>query len=970
MKNHIFIILSLLCWISLSSQDISIDTTTKNYIQLNENSYADNPFKLDAPTSHNRSRLFEILRGKVSGLEINASSGGPGSSISGVFRGYNSIINNNSPLIILDGMIISNDEFNSSLGGVDQTNRAIDINSNDIASFTVLKGSVGAAKYGIRGSNGVIELTTKSINQEGLSINYSTSLAVSKTNKLIALQDQYAQGINNAYYGPETKQGFSWGPPISELEYDGDNTYLFSNKGRLVPNGQGIGQAAEAFDPYLFLNSAISHDHNLSIGKRSNSYAFRISGGANYSNGVIPTTFYNRHSISANLMAKPINKLTVNAGVRYVSSSAYKNIKGSSTNGIMLGLTRTSPSFDNTNGLSPTEALNNESAYILSDGSQRSYRHGVYDNPYWSINKNPNNNNTSRIIGNVAASYKINEQYKITYFTGIDKFSEDQIGGISPQTGFFNPGSAYSNNRAFSSTYQKATIETTFNPNEKLAINAEIGSDFYIEKTNDDLQNGFGIDQGLPIDITNTNSIDFLKNYSRKATFGTYINSQFVWNNFIDFQIVGRYDKSSALGKNADDIFSYGLNANFDILKIGLDPNQYSPKDDKLYFSLGVGRTGNDIPGSINRRTLQPLQISGDGFVSFTTINNLMEINNFAINHDLSAEITDAIEVGFKTVNLENRLILSAKIFYEKTSDVIRIANIDNTSGYDFMLFNDYAISNKGFEIDLWGKLISSTDFDWTISANLSKNNSKILSSKSEDSSVTLDGFSSVNTSIIVEEPYGVLTGSSFSRDIEGNLILASDGLPFININNAVIGNPIPEFLLNITNEITIKDKLTFSGLIDIRSGGDVWCGTCGVLDYFGRTELAANERDQEVVFEGVNQAGQPNTVPANLADSNEAYNNYYRVRYGFGGISEMNIYDASWIRLREINVSYEVLTHTDKFIKSIKLGVFAHNLLLISDYPGIDPETNVSGTSNGRGIDYFNNPNTKSFGFTINASF
>jgi hypothetical protein len=207
---------------------------------------------------------------------------------------------------------------------------------------------------------------------------------------------------------------------------------------------------------------------------------------------------------------------------------------------------------------------------------------------------------------------------------------------------------------------------------------------------------------------------------------------------------------------------------------------------------------------------------------------------------------------------------------------------------------------------------------------------------------------------------------------------VGSDGYPLVDPTRQALGDPNPDWTLGFNNTFSFGN-FSVGALFDIRSGGDVWCGTCGIMNYFGTSKQSADERDDVVVFEGVQNVGtdsepiyETNETAVALADPNAGLGSYYRVRYGFGGITEMNIYEASWVRLRNVSLGYTLPSEMFKnsFIGGIDVTVSARNLWLSTDYPGVDPETNLTGASNGYGLDYFNMPNTKSYSATVKMSF
>ena len=208
-------------------------------------------------------------------------------------------------------------------------------------------------------------------------------------------------------------------------------------------------------------------------------------------------------------------------------------------------------------------------------------------------------------------------------------------------------------------------------------------------------------------------------------------------------------------------------------------------------------------------------------------------------------------------------------------------------------------------------------------------------------------------------------------RNDEGDLVINANGFPDPDPQQGVVGDPIPDWIAGIGNTFRYKD-FSLSVLFDIREGGDVWCGTCGILDFFGTSDRTL-AREDVVVFPGVIRGtNTPNTQAVQLYDVSQGDNSNYWRRYGFGGLSESSIYDASWVRLREVTLKYSLPRKLmrNTFLEDVSVSLFGRNLWLSTDYPGIDPETNLTGDSNGIGLDYFNQPNTKSYGLNFSLTF
>ena len=306
--------------------------------------------------------MVTALAGKVAGVQVISSAGSPGASANIRIRGSTSIGRSNSPLFVVDGVPIDNTESGNGVAGVDQSNRAIDINPNDIQDLTVLKGPAATALYGIRAANGAIIITTKK-GQEGKAVvNFSSSYSAERINKFNELQSTYAQGRPSGgvpiWRGPATAEGFSWGPRISDLEFDGSD-YPYDVNGQLVPTGTGNGVPAKAYDAYeTFFVTGQTWDNNISVSGGTAGTKYFMSAGALNQKGVVPKATFNRYTFRANIEQQLSDRINVGISGGYTNSGGFRIQRGSNLQGVMLGLIRNTPTFDVGNTKSGFDAAN------------------------------------------------------------------------------------------------------------------------------------------------------------------------------------------------------------------------------------------------------------------------------------------------------------------------------------------------------------------------------------------------------------------------------------------------------------------------------------------------------------------------------------------------------------------------------------------------------------------------------------
>ena len=935
--------------------------------------------------------LVSALNAKAAGVQVVTSSGSVGASANIRIRGNTSITRSNGPLFVVDGVPIDNSSFsedatqsnnNSSLGGSDFSNRAIDINSNDIESVNVLKGISAQTLYGLRAANGVILITTKKGVSGKTKVTLNTTTTFSEYNKGPDLQRTYAQGRHASdgsgfeYRGPESGEGDSWGPAISDLEYDGDTTYPFDRGGRLVASGSGNGIAARSYDSYDFFKTGVVTDLNLSASGGTDKVRYRGSISRLIQTGISPNEEFERKTFRTDIIAKMNEKLTLDMSAQYTNSGGNRVQRGSNISGIMLGLLRTAPTFDNGNGLTGQDAADNASSYFYDiAGSelpgQRSYRDGIYNNPYFTVARNENKDDVNRILGKMGLSYNLTDWLELKTTASIDRYSDTR------KIGFDIIDASFENGRFFNDDISNQDVNWNFLAignhtfNDKLGVNFTVGYDGFYTKSNRRTVIGDGMAIPGFFHLTNVSSIQAQELTGAKKLIGAFATATLSYDNMIFVTPSFRNDWSSTLPIDNNTFQSFSVGGSFVFSELLKDDNILNYG--KLRGSWG--KSGNDAPVYATSTNFNGSTASGDGFiqsVNFPAYDQIsFERSSRSGNPNLKPEETTEFEVGLELALLDRRLKFDIAYYDKETTDQIIFVDAAPSSGFIDRYDNVGVVSNTGVEIALSGSPVKTDNFEWNIAVNWTTFENKVEELVDGVEFVTLNGFSSTSSVAIAGEAYGSIYGSRFLRDDNGQVLIDDDGYPLADSVDGVVGDPTPDWTAGISNTFNYKN-FGLSVLLDIRQGGDVWCGTCGIIDYFG-VSAATLIRDQSTVFNGIVQStGAVNTQSVPYSDPTISENNNYWRRYGFGGLSETAIYDSSWVRLREVTLSYNFPDKwLDKtFIEGLSLSVYGRNLWLNTDYPGVDPETNLTGDSNGIGLDYFNQPNTKSYGLNLNVNF
>ena len=397
---------------------------------------------------------------------------------------------------------------------------------------------------------------------------------------------------------------------------------------------------------------------------------------------------------------------------------------------------------------------------------------------------------------------------------------------------------------------------------------------------------------------------------------------------------------------------------------------------------------GGPPPFSYLTGTAYEVTSVGDGWGDNITypINGVtgFELDNTLGNAELKSELTEEIEFGVDLRFLNNRIGLDVAYYERKVSDAVLNASLARSTGYTNVWLNSGKMTGKGIEATLNLNLIDATNFNWNSQVNFTKSENIVDELAPGLERLFLAGFSSAGTYLIAGNQYGAIFGGAYLRTgaggsnddglniPEGDIVINDDssyseyGYQAVDPTQRAIGNPNPDFILGWNNSFQVG-RASVGFLLDWRKGGDLWNGTAWALSFFGRTPLTAETRvETPAPISGVLSNGQPNNISVTRDQD------YWESSLGgFGAVGEQFVQDGGWIRLREVNVSYDLPLNNwgINFIKSGSLSFIGRNLWYDTEYDGVDPETSLTGVGNGQGFDYFNMPNTRSFIFKLNLN-
>jgi len=918
--------------------------------------------------------VISALAGKVAGVQMQQSTT-QGGSARMVIRGANSINGNNEPLWVIDGIPVDNSNYQIGAqqvgnGGYDYGNTAQDINPEDIETINVLKGPVAAALYGSRAANGAVIVTTKSGRgaNAGRAFNWTASSNVTFETplKLPDYQNTWGQGsggvacdalkgtpayatcgfsfVDGNYGGVNDGVDESWGPRL-----DGTPRMQFS----LTTPGEG------ELRPWVAHPNNIRDFFQTGQTQITNVAAFGANDRANYrlsftnqdQQGIVPNNSLKRITAALNAGAKVTERLQTNASIQYITNS---------------GLNRPGTGYDEANPMMgfvwfgrqvDVAALKNH--YVTPDGQQISWNYSYHNNPYWNQFMNSNHDDRDRVIGVASANYKFNDWLTGKVQTGTDFYRDFRnfniaagwIGGLfdggSYAQGGFQENTRY--NRETNSEFLLSAIHSFAG----LGVSANFGGNIRQATYR---SNGFGTDE-LTIPGTynignSAKAVVPVELLNRKQVNSLYGQTELSWKDYLFLNVTARNDVSSTLPVKNNSYFYPSVSGSF-VFTDALPMTQFAGLTTGKIRG-GWSRVGNDSeqPYVLNYSHIPNVPFAGVPRTPFA---------NAIPNADLKPEQTDAWEVGLDMQWFENRLGVEATYYDKLSSNQILNADVSRASGFVTKLVNAGKISNKGLEIQGTATpVMLANGFQWDVIANYGRNRSRVEELYGDLSTVLL-GPSHWGVTIEARrgEPYGAIYGTAFQRDANGNLILNSRGRPVATANKRVLGHYPPDWTGGLTNTIRFH-SFDASAQLDTRQGGQLYSTGNMWGAYAGILQETEDRPANGILINGVHSDGSPNTTRTSVES-------YYHSLYA---ISERWVYDASFVKLREVRVGYTAPASIASRVRlsGIRAAVVGRNLALWANVPNIDPETAMS-SSNAQGIEMGQLPGTRSVGFQISVT-
>jgi len=922
--------------------------------------------------STKETNFLNSLTGKLAGVRITNSQGDMGSSRI-IIRGETSIAGNNQPLFVVDGVPVDNSQLNFGGATRDFRNAIADLNPQDIETLTVLKGPNAAALYGSRAAHGVVLITTKSgKNQKGLGISVSSGITISQVSTLPAFQNSYGQGSNGKFSYVDGKGGGvndgvdeSWGPRLD---------------GRLIPqfysNGEAVPFVAHPNNVKDFFNTGLTYDNSVSVAKSDEKSDFRLGVNNQKQLGTVPNSEINKTNFTINTNYEISKNIKVGVNANYIVTDAPQlpgGPSGGRAAGVMLQFLWFGRQVD-------INELNNDWT--------RNWNNSYYSNPYWNAYYNTTSQQRNRLIGDIHLDAKIIDGLNFRFRTGVDYYNDRRKYTIKYGTNGTPFGSYAEDGYTVDERNTEGIFQYTKNLNDDFSLDALAG--FNVRNHSDANNYQKAPRLAVPDLYTLTNSRDPLtssNSYSRLRVYSAYASAQLGFRNYAFLNVTARNDWSSTLPSNNRSYFYPSINGSVvltDALKIK------SNTLDFLKVRGGWSEVGNDAdPYQLS--TVYNFQTAFDG-------NPIQTSSQKKLNENLKPETTRSSEVGLEAAFWKNRLRFDAAYYNTNSFDQILEIKTTASSGYNSQLINAGKINNHGIELQLDGTPIQTKDFKWNIGVNYSKNTSKveILDYDQKIQNYTIGSSGGVDVLASVGQAYGALYGTAYERDASGNIVVGANGLPKADPTKRVLGHYTPDYLAGATNTFTYKN-LELSVLVDASVGGELFSGTNrtgnytgvlaqtlpgrgaenGGLSYYYPGNNTSNPKtlvtggvapggatvyDDGMIFSGVFADGTPNNKVISAQE-------YYKASYN---ISEAYIYSSTYVKLREIRLTYNV---DKKLVKKLGLDgasitAAGRNLLFIyKEVPNIDPETAFN-TGNAQGLESLALPTTRNFSLNVNLKF
>lgn len=944
--------------------------------------YAVQDVKSDQLTQGANISLSGALQGKVSGLEIMPSSGMPGASSKITIRGSRSFTGDNTPLYVIDGMPVSSAgdvNTGNSVTGSDYANRAVDIDPNDIESVNILKGQAASALYGMRASNGVIVITTKSgkgAKTAKPEITFNSSLAYDVISVTPSLQNEFAQGAAGAY---NPTASTSYGPKITELpndaKYGGNKTNTYTTRDGMHQGMYYVPQRANAgLDPWVapkvynntkeFFNTGTTLSNSVNIAQSFDKGNYSFSIGNAKSNGIIPSTGMTRYNAKMGAEAKMNKNWSTGFSGNFVASEISK--QSSANNGIVATVYPAPPSYD----------LAGIPSYYKGDPyKQNTYRGTAgFDGVYWALDNNKFIEKSQRFFGNVYLKYSTklnsdNQKLDVKYQLGDDAYTTNysDVWGYGHSNG---KGEASHYGYTINELNSLLTISYNWKINDDLVFDALLGNEI-VESSNK-----FTYAYGKDFNFSGWNHIDNASVFQasdserRSRTVGNFGSISLAYKSMLYLNATGRNDVVSTMPRNNRSFFYPSVSLGWIFTELPIFKKEIITYGKIRVSYAEVGQAGTYYD------TYYTTPVYGGGFSSGTPIIypigtvGAYTLNSVVYDPKLRPQNTKSYEFGTDLTFLNGLVNFSYTFSRQNVVDQIFQVPLASSTGSSSLVTNGGSIHTNTHEVTLGLTAVDTKNIKWNLAFNFTKIDNYVDELAPGVNSIFLGGFVEPQVRAGIGAKFPVLYGVSYLRNDAGQIVVDSKGYPQAG-EEKVIGTVSPDFILGFNTSIEVY-KFKFSAVLDWKQGGQMYSGTTGLLDMYGVSQRSADYRKgadflfyrPAVKVTGTDASGNPTYATNDIKITGANTQAFFSAD---NGISESMIYDNSFIKLREIALSYPVYARKGL---NININAFARNILLWSSFKGLDPEATQGNNNMGGAFERFSLPGTSSYGLGLNLKF
>ncbi|MCC6462751.1 MAG: SusC/RagA family TonB-linked outer membrane protein [Saprospiraceae bacterium] len=935
--------------------------------------------------------VVNSLSGKVAGLEIRRNNN-LGGSTNIVLRGTKSLTNDNQALFVVDGVPIDNSNTNEADQrrgrlGYDYGNAASDINSDDIESVTVLKGAAASALYGSRASNGVVMITTKKGTKKkgiGISVNSGMNFGNYDKSTFVDIQDKYGAGYGQFYEDPSgyflyrdidengtedlvvtTSEDASWGPAFDpNLQvYQWDAFDVSSpNYGKARP------WVAATNGPSSIFETAVGISNSIMIDGSTEKGYFKLGYTKNTDKGIMPNSNIDKDLINFGASYNLTDKLNFSASINYTSTDGLGRYGTGYDSKNLMGNFRQwwQTNVDVQEMRAAYERTKQNITWNWADPTDLAPIY--WDNPYWTRFENYQNDHRNRYFGNIALNYKLTSWLNLMGRVSLDQYDEIQEERIA--LGSIDVSEYSRFNRNFREMNYDLLLEVPqMSITDALKFDALIGGN--VRRTDISsirAQTNGGL--ALPRLYALSNSKNDLQAPAEAASQlevdGIFGKVGFVYNRWAILDLTIRRDRASSLPEGNNSYI-------YPSASLGVIFSEFL--GDNSFISFGKARVNY---ASVSN-TAPPLSV----YDVYNVNTPFGDASNISLpvtknNSDLKPEFTNSLEAGLEMRFAKDRFGFDVTVYQTKTYDQIIPVAVSRATGYSAKFLNIGEVQNKGVELSAFLRPVHTRDLSWRVELNWARNRNEVVDLGGSIDNLQLSssqGGVSVNATL--GQAYGTIRGNNFVYNDKGEKVVGPNGRYRLSAtSNEVIGNVNPDWIGGITNSLRYKN-ITLGFLIDVKQGGDVFSldmyyglATGIPVETAGKNDLGNDLRlplDQGggIINPGVKDDGTPNDIRIAATD------------FGVFGYRRKPaaafIYDASFVKLREVNLSWDLpstLLGNNRIFKGVTLGVYGRNLWIIhKNLPYADPEDGLS-SGNVQGYQAGSYPTVRTFGANLNLKF